>query len=207
MKLYTKLVLPAVAAIMTLAATSCSGGEKYEPMAVKDNTNALNNIYTRTSIREYTGRQIPQDTLTILLKAGMSAPTAMNKQPWKFVVVNNPDLRDKLGQAMPNVGDKVKTAGAVIVVCGDSERFITQQPEFWVQDCSAATENILLAATACNLGAVWCGVYPDTERAQTVRNVLGLPETLIPLNIIPVGYPTAIYTPKDKWNPDNILTL
>lgn len=208
MKLINKWALASMTAAVILSAVSCSSENNYAPAENKDNNAALENIYTRTSVREYTGRQIPEDTITILLKAGMSAPTAMNKQPWKFIVVNNQNVRNKLGEAIPGVGDKVRTAGAVILVCGDKSKFIEEAPEYWVQDCSAATENILLAANACNLGAVWCGVYPVQERVNQVQSILNLNGTdLVPLNIITIGYPTALHTPKDKWDAQNVVVV
>lgn len=198
------------ASLMSLVAmsglVSCGSSEnEYGPEGNADGSIAIQNIMTRTSVRQYTGRQIPADTVNILLKAAMAAPSAMNKQPWKFIVVNTPALRDKIGDALKNVGDKTKTAGAVVVVCGDQDLFIEDAPDFWVQDCSAATENLLLAANALGLGAVWCGVFPDEDRENQLRNILNIPENLIPLNVITIGYPTVIENPKDKWDPKKII--
>lgn len=114
-------------------------------------------------------------------------------------------LRATLAEALPNAGSKLTNASVAIVVCGDSTRMLKQQPEFWVQDCSAATENLLLAAHACGLGAVWCGLYPDMERVQTARTILRLDERYVPLCIIPVGYPSAPVSPKDKYREDAII--
>lgn len=188
----------------TMLLASCNGDHNYAPADTTSTPVALENIMTRTSVRQYTGKQIPADTLDILLKAAMAAPSAMNKQPWEFVVVNNADLRAALADV---VGDRTKTAGAVIVVCGNRDRFLPQMPEYWVQDCSAATENLLLAANACRLGAVWNGVYPQAEKEAQIRQILSLPETLVPLNIVTVGYPTAINNPKDKWDPSKVTVI
>lgn len=191
-----------------MATTSCGESKnEYTPAGEPRGAIAIENIMTRTSVRQYTGRAIPDDTLTIILKAAMAAPSAINKQPWEFVVLKDQAKRDKIGEALVGVGDKTKTAGAVVLVCGNKERFIEQAPEYWVQDCSAATENLLLAVNALELGAVWCGVYPNMDRVEEVRAILGLPDNLIPLNVVTIGYPTALQNPKDKWDTSKIITI
>lgn len=191
------------AAIMLMAA-ACSDnnggtGEMGNP--------ALENIMTRSSIRAYTSQSVSPDTLETILRAAMAAPTAVNTQPWKFVVVSSPDKLHALADSLPNAGEKLTSAGAVVLVCGDTTRFFKPQPDFWVQDCSAATENLLLAAHAMGLGAVWCGLYPDLNRIAAVRGILGLGEELIPLSIVPIGYPAVEPEIKDKWKPENIITI
>lgn len=134
----------------------------------------------------------------------MAAPTAMNKQPWHFVVVTNKGQLQKLSEATPHAAMAAK-APLAIVVCGDMNKAAEGNArEFWIQDCSAATENILLAATGMGLGAVWTGTYPSKERCADVAKVLGLPVSLIPLNTIVIGYPNADVSSKDKWNTENI---
>lgn len=208
-KMKTRIIISAfISAVALTAMISCSNKDNnYGPAESTGSPEAIQNIMTRTSVRQYTGKAIPDDTVTIMLKAAMAAPSAINKQPWKFVVVKDQELRDKIGAAVQGVGDKTKTAGSVILVCGDKTKFIEQAPEYWVQDCSAATENLLLAANALGLGAVWCGVYPVMDRVKDVTEILGLPSNLVPLNIVTIGYPTAIQNPKDKWNPENIITI
>lgn len=202
------LVATAVSAVIMAFSTSCGSGDSgYTPADTTGGPVAIQNIMTRTSVRQYTGKAIPADTVEILLKAAMAAPSAINKQPWEFVVLNDVAKREKIGEAVPGVGDKTKTAGAVILVCGNKDRFIEDAPEYWVQDCSAATENLLLAANALELGAVWCGVYPVHERVAQVREILGLPANLIPLNVVTIGYPTALQNPKDKWDPAKIIEI
>ena len=156
---------------------------------------------TRTSVRQYTDRPISADTLETLLKAGMAAPTAVNKQPWAFVVTTGRDALDSLATLQP----RLKTAAAAITVCGDMTRAIEGEGrDFWVQDCSAATENILLAAHALGLGAVWTGVYPIAERVDDVSRALALPDSVVPMCIIAVGYPVGDQEPKDKWDPSKV---
>ncbi len=163
----------------------------------------IENIMTRTSVRQFTSRPIAKDTLETIVRAGMAAPSAMNKQPWAFVVVTEKEMLDSLRAVHPY--SNLKTATAAIVVCGDLEKAIEGfGREYWIQDCSAATENILLAAHALGLGAVWCGVYPNPNIMPQVTRVLGLPSWVVPLNIITMGYPAGESQPKDKWNPENV---
>lgn len=175
---------------------------------------ALDVIMSRTSIRSFTGDPVPQDQLETILKAGMAAPTAMNGQPWRFVVVTDKEKIANVFGAGPRSG-MFTTAGAVIVVCGQTTSMGRPfgQPDapeqempnmFWFEDCSAAAENILLAAHALGLGAVWTAGYPAEERIAPVAAALGLPENVKPLCIIPVGVPAEDPAPKDKWKPEFI---
>lgn len=192
-----------IAGVALLAASSCTTTPS-ETAALTSTDAAqavIGNIMTRTSVRQYTDRQISADTLETLLKAGMAAPTAVNKQPWAFVVTTGRDALDSLATLQP----RLKTAAAAITVCGDMTRAIEGEGrDFWVQDCSAATENILLAAHALGLGAVWTGVYPIAERVDNVSHALALPDSVVPMCIIAVGYPVADQEPKDKWDPSKV---
>lgn len=164
----------------------------------------LENIYTRTSVRTYQERKIEDDKIEQILKAAMSAPSAVNKQPWAFVVVKEEETLDRLGSSLPTAG-MLKEAPLAIVVCGDLSKALEGiGAEYWIQDASAATENILLAAHGLGLGAVWTGVYPVKDRILTVKTILKLPDSIIPLNVIPIGYPKGPQAPKDKWNKKNI---
>lgn len=164
----------------------------------------INNILNRTSVRSYEDRAVESEKVEKLLRAGMAAPTAANKQPWHFIVVTDKNQLKKLSEANPNAGMAAK-APLAIVVCGDIDKALEGDGrEFWIQDCSAATENILLAATGMGLGAVWTGTYPSKERCAAVAEALKLPESLIPLNTIVIGYPDTEPTPKDKWKKENI---
>lgn len=168
-----------------------------------DRQGVLDVIMTRTSIRAYQNRPVGADTVELLLRAAMAAPSAVNRQPWAFVVVDDRELLRELAGALPFV-KMAAEAPLAVVVCGDLSRNPGASGDWWVMDASAASENLLLAAHALGLGAVWTGVYPRDERVQAVRRVLGLPADVVPLNLIPVGYPADNPAPKQKWNPANI---
>lgn len=192
-----------IAGAALLAASSCTTTpSETDALTSTDAAQAvIGNIMTRTSVRQYNDRPISADTLETLLKAGMAAPTAVNKQPWAFVVTTGRDALDSLATLQP----RLQTAAAAITVCGDMTRAIEGEGrDFWVQDCSAATENILLAAHALGLGAVWTGVYPIAERVDDVSRALALPDSVVPMCIIAVGYPVGDQEPKDKWDPSKV---
>ena len=164
----------------------------------------LDNIATRTSVRDYEARPVEKEKIEKLLRAGMAAPTAVNKQPWHFVVVDQRNVLDALAGANP-YAKMLKKAPLAIVVCGNTDKMIEGGGrDFWIQDASAATENLLLAAHAMGLGAVWTGAYPSEERCISISKVLSLSDNLIPLNMIVVGYPAEQPQPKQKFKEENI---
>lgn len=205
MKKVNTLRLLTLALLATVFMTGCNCNETVQPVEKIDNGKiAIENIMTRTSIRSFTDRQVSADTIEMLLRAGMAAPTAVNKQPWHFVVINDRAIMDSLG-GNGRQSQMWKESPLAIVVCGDMEKALEGPAQaFWVQDCSAATENILLAAHALGLGAVWTGCYPMEERMTNVSQVLNLPETIVPLCVIVMGYPNESPDPKDKWKPENV---
>ena len=163
---------------------------------------AINNIMTRTSIRQYTDETVSKADIETMLRAGMAAPTAVNRQPWHFVAVTD---KTKLAELAGRRGGMIKQAGVAIVVCGNMDKAMQGPGQaFWVQDCSAATENILLAANAIGLGAVWTGCYPMDDRVAEVSKTLKLPKTIVPLCVIAIGHPAEQPAPKDKWKPENV---
>jgi len=168
-------------------------------------TAAIDNIMTRTSVRAYTDQPVEQEKIETMLKAAMAAPTAMNKQPWHLVVVTNREKLDSLAEGGPRRG-LTADAPLAIVVCGDKKEFFDGL-DFWVQDCSAVTENLLLAAHALGLGAVWTGVYPSADRYESIARKLGLSEDLIPMAMVVIGYPAENPTPKDKWKPEKVTYI
>jgi len=167
----------------------------------------LANIFARTSVRHYQPTPVPPELELILLKAAMAAPTALNRQPWRFVVIRAPEVREKLASKLKSAW-MVKDAPLAIAVCGDLSRAVDGEGrDFWIQDASAATENMLLAAHALGLGAVWCGVYPIEQKVRDAREILGLPEQVIPLNLVAIGYPAGEETPKEKWDASKVTVI
>jgi nitroreductase len=163
-------------------------------------------IMTRRSIRKYTDRAVPDELVSQLLKAAMAAPSAGNEQAWQFIVIRDRALLDAIPKFHP-YSAMLKYASMAVLVCGDLT--LEKYKGFWVQDCSAATQNLLLAATAKGLGAVWTGVYPLEDRVAGMRKLLNLPEHVIPLSLVPIGYPAeqpgraerfnAVRVHKDRW--------
>ena len=158
-------------------------------------------IHRRKSVRKYLDKQVTREQLTTLMKAGMAAPTAADKRPWAFVAVSDKALLDSLSHSSPS-GKMLKNAAAAIVVCGDTRRALNSN--VWTQDCSAASQNILLAAEGIGLGAVWIGIYPEYFKYNHIRRVLGIPMEVVPLSILSIGWPTGAEKPKEKFDPANI---
>ncbi len=146
-------------------------------------TDLLNLIKKRRSIRKYTDQSVTDGQIQQLLEAAMAAPSASNIQPWEFVVVQDPDLKQQLAQTH-TWSYMAADAAVVFVTCGNESA-----SRHWVEDASAATQNLLLAATALDLGAVWVGIYPGTDREDHVRRVLAIPEQMRVLCLVPVGHP------------------
>ena len=155
----------------------------------------IQTIFARRSIRKYTDEAVSEADVKTLLEAAMAAPSASNRKPWQFVVITERQTLDALAEAHPH-GKMLFGATLCIAVCGD----LTTFERFWVQDCSAATENLLLAATALGLGAVWLGVHPREDRVAAVRQVLGLPETITPLNLVSIGHPAEEKEPRTQYD-------
>jgi nitroreductase len=164
----------------------------------------LEAIYTRRSIREYTTLEVPDKLVKKLLAAAMQAPSAGNEQPWHFVIVTDRKQMDALANALP-FGKMLHTAPLGIIVCADMD--LEKYEGFWVQDCSNATMNLLLAAHDSGLGAVWVGVYPVEDRVASLKNILDLPGSVIPLSVIPLGYPLSLPEPPESRYNESRLHL
>ncbi len=160
----------------------------------------LNMIFARRSIRQYTGQPLHEDEIRSLLEAGMAAPNASNRQPWHFVVVTGRDTLRALAQAHP-YGKMLAEAAVAIAVCGDPEI-----SAWYVQDCSAATENILIAAAGLGLGGVWLGSHGNSERERAVRQVLGIPEHIGVLSLLSIGHPAETKEPRTQYDPARVHT-
>lgn len=159
---------------------------------------AMDALFSRRSIRKYTPATITEESLREILEAAMSAPSAGNQQPWHFVIINDRKILDAVPSFHPH-SLMCKEAQAAILVCGDPT--LEKHVGYWVQDCSAATENLLLAVHAKGLGAVWLGIYPREERVEGLRKLLGIPDHVIPFSLIPIGYPAETKPPRpDRYN-------
>jgi nitroreductase len=164
----------------------------------------LKTIFSRKSVRSYKDEPISKEKLEMIIKAGMAAPTAVDKRPWEFIVITDKKVLNQLADSLP-YSKMASSAAAAIVVGGDvRKQWGGMESDYWIMDCSAATENILLAAESMGLGAVWTAVYPEDARIRSVREILGIPFYIVPLNLIPLGTPAGTEKPKDKYNPRQV---
>ena len=159
--------------------------------------NTMDVILSRRSIRKYTDQQVSDEDINELLKAGMAAPSANNCQPWHFVVINDHQVMDRIPAFHP-YSKMLKSASAAILVCIDKN--LENADGYGIQDCSAATQNILLAAHANGLGAVWLGIYPREVRIEGVKKLLGIPRGIMPLSLISIGYPAEEKPPANRFD-------
>lgn len=202
------IILSVLLAVAIVLIVIFAGATKKEIVvnekAQMEEKSCIDIIFERKSVRNFLPRAVEKEKLELLTKAGMAAPSARNLQPWAFVVVTKRSALDEMAEGLPYCKMLLK-APAAIIVCGDMEKAATDvDKSFWAQDCSAATQNILLAAEAMELGAVWTAAFPYQDRMDVVIKALNLPEHILPLNVIPIGYPTGEDQPKDKYNPENV---
>lgn len=196
----------AAAALLALGACSTQGKEENKnasDTSIDKCQAAIENIMTRTSIRQYKDQPVEQEKIDVMLKAAMAAPSAVNLQPWHFIVITDKKTIDLLSGKQPT------NAPLLIAMCGDTDKTTMPDgkgklPDFWVQDVSAATQNLLLAAHALGLGAVWTAVYPVMERTAEVANVLNCPSNIVPVAVVRIGYPDESPEPKNKFKEENI---
>jgi len=163
----------------------------------------LSFIFGRRSIRIYSPGPIDSQAVTQLLEAAMAAPSAMTKDPWRFVVVRNQPTLAVLAEALPG-GKMLATATLAIVVCGDLDGAFQQELSFMLQDCSAAVENLLLAAHVLGLGACWVGVHPAEQAVRRVKAILDLPSPVVPIAAVALGLPGENPGPRTRFNPSNV---
>ncbi|MCL2503733.1 MAG: nitroreductase family protein [Coriobacteriia bacterium] len=164
---------------------------------------AVTALLSRRSCRRYTDQEVSEQDVDTMLQAAMAAPSARNQQPWRFVLVRDKEKLARLSQATPHAG-MLKTAALGVVVAGETRD--TACPEYWVQDCSAATQNLLLAVHALGLGAVWIGVHPVPEREQAVRALVDLPVGVEALALIAIGHPAESKPPSERFEPHFVHT-
>jgi nitroreductase len=158
-------------------------------------------ILERRSVRKYTEQEVSEELIEKLLMAGMSAPSAGNEQAWQFIVIKDKNILNEIPKFHP-YSQMLKAVDVAIVVCGDLN--LEKFEGYWVQDCSAATQNILLMAQEMGLGSVWLGVYPLEDRVSSLKELLGLPESVIPLSILPIGYPAESKEPNNRLDTTRI---
>lgn len=193
----THILSIALAALTLTIMNSCSNPGTSTADAV------LENIHNRKSVRQFTSEPVSAEHTETMLRAAMAAPTAVNHQPWRFVVVTEREQLDAMSEILP-YAKMLRQAPLAIIVCGETTWFDGKENPYWQQDCSAAVQNLLLAAEALGLGAVWTGVYPNMELARPLGEFLGLPGNVQPLCAIPIGHHDGTTQPKDKWKPENI---
>ena len=158
-------------------------------------------IHTRRSIRKYTDEPVSEETIETLLRAAMAAPSAGNEQPWHFAVIDDRKLLDEIPKFHP-YSTMLKEAPVAILIAGDLS--LETYEGYWVQDCSAATQNLLLAAHAEGLGAVWLGVHPVDEREAGMRKLLGIPDNVIPFSLIALGHPAEQKGREDRYQASRV---
>lgn len=160
---------------------------------------ALTAIMTRRSVRRFTDEPVTAEQIDPLLRAAMAAPSASNERPWRFVVVHDRDVLARLSKATPFAGAIAAAPVAVVVAANKRE---PKYPGFWVIDCAAAIQNILLAAHAGGLGAVWIGVHPIKPFAWSVSRAVGLPRGVVAHSLVAIGHPATTPGPVDRFEPD-----
>jgi nitroreductase len=162
---------------------------------------AIEALLSRRSVRHFTHQPVPKELVDILLNAAMHAPSAANAQPWHYIVINDRDLLEEVTTFHP-AAESLHEAPMAILVCGDD--LLEKRPDRWILDCSAATENMLLAAHALGLGAVWLGIHPDSLRIEGVCQLVGLPTHVHPLSLVVIGYPTRVPPPANRYHSERV---
>lgn len=162
----------------------------------------INSIFKRRSIRNYIDKEVENEKIILLLKAAMAAPTAANRQPWEFIVVTD---KERINELRSTLREGQYNAPVAIVVCGNMQlAFSNKDKEIWTQDCSAATENMLIAAVELGLGSLWIGLYPQLNKCKPVCKVLNIPDHVIPMGVVYFGYPAEHKEPRTQYNEKRI---
>ena len=158
-------------------------------------------VLSRTTIRDYTDERVSDESVEMLLRAAMAAPSAEDERPWHFLVIRDRQIREKI-PGIHRFAHMVPNASVAVLVCGD--KTLQKARGFWVQDCAAATENILIEAQQLELGAVWLGVYPIEGRVEGLRRLLGIPDHVIPFALVALGYPAESAKAATKYDPSRV---
>ena len=160
-------------------------------------------IFGRRSVREFLPRAVEQREIAALLEAAMAAPSARAAYPAEFIVLDDPDVRKGIAEFLPN-GSFLAKAPLGFVVCGDLSRACHGELSYMIQDCSACVENLLIAAHLLGLGACWLGVHPNAARVENIRKFFHLPENIIPISAVAVGWPSKNPPPRTSYNADQV---
>ena len=160
----------------------------------------LSAIFSRRSVRKYTDEDIAESSIQDLLEAAMAAPSAVAKDPWHFIVIHNSEQRNCMADALPN-GQMLRQTPVGILVCGDIQKANAGELSYMLQDCSAAIENLLLAASMLGLGACWLGVHPRQDRITAMKSLFELPDQIIPVSAIALGHPAEQPEARTRFNP------
>ena len=162
----------------------------------------INTIIKRRSIRRYKKQIVEKEKIETLLHAAMYAPSAVNKQPWHFIIIDNRDFLNRIMEIHPNAS-MLKTANLAILICGDET--LQHDKGYWIADCGAATENILLAAESLNLGSCWIGIYPREFRMTEIKKLFNLPQYIQPFALVSIGYPDEVKETPERFKPERIF--
>lgn len=174
----------------------------------------MQNILNRKSVRSYNGDTIPADVMENLLKAAMAAPSAVDRRPWSIIVMTDKSQYETVFEGNFNM-QKFMESGAIVVLCADTIHMgpsredpdgpdVAQVNQLWRDDMGAVAENLLLAVEAYGLGACWTACYPYPQTMEPVKRCLGLPASVVPYAVVPIGYPNGDTQPKDKWDPARV---
>lgn len=163
---------------------------------------ALENLFKRRSIRKYENRPLSPEDLKTILEAAQFAPSAVNKQPWHFIIVNRRELMDKIMEIHPHAR-MLETASHAVIICGDEK--LQHDDGYWIADCGAATQNLLLAAHAVGAGSCWVGLYPREQRMKDIAALFGLPGHIKPFALVSLGYPAESRQQPERFRKDKIF--
>ena len=199
----TLCLIQPVSAPFSWAQGKGAQGSTVDVPVPKGTLDAITAIMTRRSIRDYTKHPVPEELIKILVEAGMCSPSAFNERSQEFIVINDRKILDAIFKLNPKAL-QIKRASVAIMVCGNQEREKFKGQGYWQLDGAVASENILIAANAMGLGAVWTAIYPYPDRIAAVKKLLNLPEPVIPLNIIPIGYPAERKAKENRFDPSRL---
>ncbi|NLB65399.1 MAG: nitroreductase family protein [Lentisphaerae bacterium] len=164
---------------------------------------ALTPLFARRSVRRFQPRPVPPERIQDLLEAAMAAPSANARDPWEFIVVEQPGTLARISEGLP-AGKMLARAPLGVVICGDLTRANGQLLSYLLQDCSAAIQNLLLALPPLGLGGVWLGVHPREDRVAHLRGMFQLPDHIVPVGVVAIGYPDETPPPRTRFNPARV---